>query len=60
MLGSVNVPGVSQREVDELKKTCGSILRMLMLREASLPMADHQGKTLCTRDGTAIAAVRKI
>lgn len=60
MLGSVNVPGVSQKELDELKKTCGSILRMLMLREVSLPMANHQGKTLCTRDGTVIVAVRKI
>lgn len=60
MLGSVNVPSVSQKELDELKKTCGSILRMLMLHEVSLPMANHQGKTLCTRDGTVIAAVRKI
>lgn len=60
MLGSVNVPSVTQKELDDLKKTCGSILRMLMLREVSLPMADHQGKTLCTRDGTVIAAVRKI
>ncbi len=60
MLGSVNVPGVSWRELDELKKTCGGILRMLMLREASLPLAERQGKTLCTRDGTVIAAVRKI
>ncbi len=60
MLGSVNVPGVSRQELDELKSTCGGILRMLMLREASLPLAERQGKTLCTRDGMVIAAVRKI
>ncbi len=36
------------------------ILRMFMLGAVFLPMADQQGRELCTRDGTVIAAVKKI
>lgn len=59
-LGTVNVPGVTRRDLDEINESMNAILRMIMRGEVVFPLSDQAGKVLCTEDGTAIFAVKKL
>ncbi len=59
-LGTVNVPGVTRRDLDEINESMNAILRMIMIGEVMLPLSDQAGQVLCTEDGTAIFAVKKL
>lgn len=59
-LGTVNVPGVTRRDLDEINESMNAILRMIMKGEVVLPLSDQAGQVLCTEDGTAIFAVKKL
>lgn len=59
-LGTVNVPGVTRRDLAEVNESVNEILRMIMKGEVVMPLCDQAGQVLCTEDGTAVYAVKKL